>query len=273
MNRKPTDLLGRMCERRRKCLPNGVLLLVGNCLAEQKRDSCGTSAVGVHAVALHAFDFVPDVRCFHDFCAYGCNAPVSLLERDLVPVIAYANGSPLALEETADLVEHARAMSLAVIAGLHAFSADEATASEEREAVRAMLPDLDFLVMNEDEARQFTKKQGALNGAVKAIRELLTTPTCVFVTRGGAGALRITRDESIFYAAPRVPSQRTLAAGDAFLAGLAFGFASSSAMPARRAAALENARIAALTTAGNWVSGVENLRSPFRLDEGAPLTM
>ena len=185
-------------------------------------------------------------------------------------VIAYANGSPVPLDEVAELARAARSIPLAVIAGLHAFAADETVATRERAAVRAMMSHADILAMNEVEACQFTEKSN-LAAAIDAIQRMLPDMTSVFVTQGASGVSHVTRRDCVAYRAPSVPCQRTLGAGDAFLAGLAFGFASSRRSMAGREQAVQNARIAALTAAGNWVSGVANLQSPFRLDDGISL--
>jgi sugar/nucleoside kinase (ribokinase family) len=88
------------------------------------------------------------------------------------------------------------------------------------EAVRAVLPHVDFFVPNEDEARALTGEAKPHRGAARLVEAGCGT---AIVTRGTAGAVLRSRDVLLKVPAPTVESIDQSGAGDAFSAGLIAG--------------------------------------------------
>jgi sugar/nucleoside kinase (ribokinase family) len=88
------------------------------------------------------------------------------------------------------------------------------------ESVQEVLPNVDFFVPNEDEARALTGEADSHRGAVRLVEAGCGT---AIVTRGTAGAVLRSRDELLELPAPTVESIDQSGAGDAFSAGLIAG--------------------------------------------------
>jgi sugar/nucleoside kinase (ribokinase family) len=144
--------------------------------------------------------------------------PVLVGSAAITYVEGYLVGLPSAEGALTAAVEAAHAAGRRVALTL----SDPAWVAFQRDAFKALLPDVDILLGNESEALELTGE----DDLETALRALNKTCPIVALTRGGAGAIASDGDEIVSVPAERVAKvEDTTGAGDLFAAGFLLGLA------------------------------------------------
>jgi ribokinase len=155
-------------------------------------------------------------------------------------VIAYLNCCGLRPSDVPRVVQRATARRSTVVAGLNGVFS-----RERRRVVRAALPNVSLLVLNELEALWLTGTSTISTATAWLVKNRIHA----LVTLGASGAVHIHGPRIENVRRSRVKARRTLGAGDAFLAGVSHGLADGESC--------DGLIDSGFASAGQWVQALD----------------